>query len=584
MSAFSANEFSVSGFALSESKLDIKKLKQDLENQKAGALVTFEGWVRNHNDGKPVERLDYEAFEALAEKEGEAIIQEALARFEIFDALCVHRTGRLIIGDCAVWVGVTAAHRDAAFQASRFIIDRIKSRLPIWKKEYYKDQEPVWVNCQQCAHTHGSKSIPAVDLPFTDSPVGVKPALGLPSTSGNGEPNNAPAKMPPLIAEADYYQRQTVLPQIGPDGQRRLKQACVLVVGAGGLGSSALLYLAGAGVGHIGICEFDRLEATNLHRQILYTVEDVGRDKAERAAARLQALNPHIRVDVHARKLTRETAESLVEPYDLVLDCTDNFAARFLLNDVSLALQKPLIQAGIYQYEGQIHMLRPGFGGCLRCQWPDVPLDAPLGNCAESGVLGAVPGVLGAMQAMEAIKLIVGLPTPLESHMLIMDLLSWQNRLLTRSIRPDCAFCGGQMEERQLRERLWQSESSGEAVEEPDSDWQLEFTESAKNLPRLSQFTLIDVNEAREHVPVPNLTVQNIPFSRFELDYPPPLDGERQYLLYCSKGVRSSHLARELRKRGYRNVFALAGGLMRQDLSELRKRELEKSRLFYVSH
>jgi adenylyltransferase/sulfurtransferase len=574
---------SLSEFSLSDSKLDIRKLKQDLENPQAGAVVTFEGWVRNHNEGQPVDRLDYEAFEALAETEGNRIIQEALDRFDILDAVCVHRTGRLIIGDCAVWVGVTSAHRDAAFQATRYIIDHIKTRLPIWKKEHYKSGEAFWVNCQQCTnHSHAIKHehqpIEKMRASVLETRMDVHPAPVSSVDQAMVAPN---PPVLPLISEADYYQRQTVLTQVGPDGQRKLKQAKVLVVGAGGLGSSALLYLAGAGVGFIGICEFDRLEASNLHRQVLYRATEVGQSKAELAARHLQALNPHCKVSIHAEKLTGDAVESLLEPYDLILDCTDNFSARFLMNDAAVRLGKPLIQASLYQYEGQVQLIRPGFGGCLRCQWPqwsseNPPLDAPLGNCAESGVLGAVPGILGAMQAMEAIKLIVGLPTPLQQNLLIMDMLTWQSRSLRRAVRPDCPVCGGSVVQQAVSEP-----ADDDAALEPDSVWELEF-ETADH--RLAQFVLIDVNEAREHVPIPDLTVKNIPFSRFELDHPPPLDKENRYLLYCSKGIRSTHLARELRKRGYKNVFAVAGGLVRQDLAALRKRELEEARLFYVRH
>lgn len=548
-------------FALSESKLDIKKLKQELENAHAGALVTFEGWVRNHNEGQPVERLDYEAFETLAETEGNQIIQEALARFEIDDAICLHRTGRLIIGDCAVWVGVTAAHRDAAFQAARYIIDDIKTRLPIWKKEHYKNGEAVWVNCQQCAHGH-IRHEEAIHLHARDSQLASSPTQRV------------------AINETEYYQRQVILPQIGADGQRKLQEARVLVVGAGGLGSSALLHLAGAGVGQIGICEFDCLEVSNLHRQILYSAADVGQSKASLAAKRLHEFNPNIRVVVHAEKLESTGLAPLLEQYDLILDCTDTISTRLMMNDAAVMLQKPLIQAGVYQYEGQIHLIAPGMGGCLRCQWPDnMEPDAP-GTCMQSGVLGAVPGLFGTLQAMEAIKWLVGLPTPLSDHVLILDLLSYQQHLIRRTSQPDCSVCG-RFHEQQLDHQLTQERLAEVPTEESDSVWQLIFTGAPL---RLTQFTLIDVNESREHSPIPDLTVQNIPFSRFELDHPPPLDKEKQYLLYCSKGVRSAHLVRELRKRGFTNVFALAGGQAKQDLAELRKLELEKANLYYVRH
>jgi sulfur-carrier protein adenylyltransferase/sulfurtransferase len=239
-------------------------------------------------------------------------------------------------------------------------------------------------------------------------------------------------------------------------------------------------------------------------------------------------------------------------------------------------MQKPLIQASVYQYEGQIQMVAPGFGGCLRCQWPELSEQLSMADCTQHGVLGAVSGLFGTLQAMEAIKWIVGLPTPLQDHLLIMDLLTYEQRLIRRAVQPDCPVCG-----RFFDQRLAASRQSDVDDEVLDSTWQLEFNDASL---RLTQFSLIDVNEAREHAPIPDLTVQNIPFSRFELDHPPPLDKERKYLLYCRKGVRSAHLVRELRKRGYQNVFALAGGLTKQDLADLRRRELEGASLFYVHH
>ncbi|MGH9553971.1 MAG: ThiF family adenylyltransferase, partial [Terriglobales bacterium] len=307
-------------FALAKERIDCEAHKQSLFNAKAGALATFEGWVRNHNEGREVLALAYEAYDALAVKEAEKIIAEAKERFEIYDASCIHRVGELCIGDVAVWVGAIAAHRGTAFDACRYIIDEIKHRLPIWKKETYTDGSSGWVNCQSGCHD-GVRT----DRATQDAAV-------------------------PDITEADYYSRQIILHEVGESGQHKLKNAKVLVIGAGGLGSSALLYLAGAGVGTIGICDSDRVEPSNLHRQILFGRSSVGQLKAEAACARLTELNPFISILTHAQRFAATNAAQLVDGYDIILDCSDNFETKFLANDIALSTAKTLIQASIYQY------------------------------------------------------------------------------------------------------------------------------------------------------------------------------------------------------------------------------------------
>jgi len=386
-------------FKLSESSISAETLKQSLSNAAAGALATFEGWVRNHNDGKQVKQLEYQAYEPLAQKEAEKILQEARSQFDILDVHCLHRVGSLQIGDLAVWVGAIAAHRRDAFLACQYVIDQIKFRVPIWKKEHYLDGTTQWVNCAAHTHEHQANS-----------------------------------------SEAEFYSRQIQLPGISVSGQQALKKSRVLVVGAGGLGSSALLYLGGAGVGTLGICEADKLEASNLHRQVLYSHADIGQPKISLAAARIRKLNPYIEVVEHPCRLDAENAAGIVSAYDLVLDCTDNFKTKFLLNDICVQLKLPLVQASVYQYEGQIHLYRPGTP-CLRCLWSETPDQNCFGSCADAGVLGAVPGMLGTMQAVEAIKLILKLPTVLDKHLLLFNLQTYATTLIKRTPRNDCLTC-----------------------------------------------------------------------------------------------------------------------------------------------
>ena len=261
-------------FRFSATPLDTAALQRELRDESCGGFASFEGWVRNHNEGHAVTRLEYEAFAELAEKEGARVVAAAIERFGVTRAACVHRTGSLAIGDVAVWVGVSAAHRDEAFRACRFIIDEVKHRLPIWKKETYLSGDSGWVNCERCA------------APAAHTVQGTAPAA-----------HEHEREHHHRVAIAPDYSRQIALREVGAEGQARLRAASVLVVGAGGLGVPALQYLAGAGIGRLGIVDSDRLEPSNLHRQTWYALADCGREKAalaDRKSTRLNSSHPQL--------------------------------------------------------------------------------------------------------------------------------------------------------------------------------------------------------------------------------------------------------------------------------------------------
>ena len=509
----------MSAFRFSTVPFDATRLRESLADPAAGGFAAFEGWVRNHNEGQVVARLEYEAFEALAVKEGERIIAEALRRFPIARAACVHRLGRLEIGELAVWVGVSSVHRDEAFAACRYIIDEVKQRVPIWKKEHYLNGDSGWVNCERCAdpahrHDHG-----------TEREQGHRPGTHRPD-----------------------YSRQVALKEVGPAGQVRLRASRVLVIGAGGLGVPVLTYLAGAGVGSIGIVDGDVLEASNLHRQPLYALEDVGKPKAALAAARLRALNPDTQIQVHPERFEAHNARHLVDAYDLVIDCSDNFATKFLLNDVCVLARKPAIFASVYQYEGQLQTYHPDdSSACLRCVWPNATRDGIVGNCAEAGVLGPVPGVFGSLQAVEALKMLLGLPGQLHSELLIFDL----NTLETRRIRAArAAACRGR-----------DCALITDVVSEPAAgELELSFGSLANAVS--AGFEIIDIRDANEvaNAPPPDGRCRHIPMQDL-LQFHGALDPERRYLLLCARGARSLAAAAELRTHGLVRVFSLRGGL-----------------------
>jgi molybdopterin/thiamine biosynthesis adenylyltransferase len=239
------------------------------------------------------------------------------------------------------------------------------------------------------------------------------------------------------------YARHIVLPGIGGDGQRRLREAKVVVIGAGGLGSPAAMYLAAAGVGTLGIVDFDRLELSNLHRQLLHDTGDVGRAKVDSASDRLHDLNPHVDVVAHRTMLSSENAMDILDAYDVVVDGTDNFPVRYLVNDATQLLGKPLVYGSVSQWEGQATVFLPGPGTpCYRCLFPEPPPPGTVPSCAEAGVFGALPGIVGSIQAVEAIKLVVGAGEPLAGRLVLYDAL--RNDVATVRLRwdPDCPVCG----------------------------------------------------------------------------------------------------------------------------------------------
>jgi adenylyltransferase/sulfurtransferase len=245
-------------------------------------------------------------------------------------------------------------------------------------------------------------------------------------------------------AQIQRYSRQIILPQVGGKGQRRLLGSRVLVVGAGGLGSPAALYLAAAGVGRLGIVDFDAVELSNLHRQILHRTPDVGCPKTESARDALHALNPDVELTLHQKQLTSENALEILGPYDVVVEGSDNFATKYLVNDACAFLGKPMVLGAVYQLEGQASVFLPGQGPCYRCIFPEPPPPGAIPSCQEAGVLGAVPGLIGCIQATETIKLLLGTGETLAGRLLVYDALSMRFMELAIERDPECPTCGDQ--------------------------------------------------------------------------------------------------------------------------------------------
>jgi adenylyltransferase/sulfurtransferase len=338
------------------------------------------------------------------------------------------------------------------------------------------------------------------------------------------------------------YSRQTLLKEIGASGQAALARARVLVVGAGGLGSPVLQYLAGAGVGFLGIVDADALEASNLHRQPIFSLADVGASKVELARAAVQRINPSVQVELHATRLDANSALELIRAYDIVIDCTDNFRTKYLINDAAVIARRPAVFASVYQYEGQLQVYKPEMRhACLRCLWPDAIADGVVGNCAEAGVLGPVPGTFGTLQSLLALKVLLGLPGQLAGELLLLDFTNFSMLKLKAPRRPECLApdCA------HIR-RI--------ASEEPGIEIALDSLADA----RTRGLEVIDIRSAEEFATHPS-AARHIPMSLLLAD-PHRHVAVGEFLLVCASGKRSLAAARELRQRGLA-VRSLAGGL-----------------------
>ncbi len=338
------------------------------------------------------------------------------------------------------------------------------------------------------------------------------------------------------------YSRQILLREVGAEGQAKLKDSRVLVVGAGGLGSPVLQYLAGAGVGTLGIVDADLLDPSNLHRQPLYSLEDVGRRKTDLAAAALRRLNPSVLIETHPLRFDADNALDLVRRYDVVIDCSDNFRAKFLINDAAVLAQKPAVFASVYQYEGQLQVYKPDTShACLRCLWPQATADGIVGNCAEAGVLGPVPGAFGTLQALLALKILLNIDGQLEGELLLMDFMNFSAIKLKAPRRAQCRAPDCDLVRPPARE---------------EAGVELRFGSLADA--RARGMEIIDIR-SDEEVAVAIAAGRHIPMPAL-LANPGLLSPAALYLLVCTSGQRSLAAARDLRAAGIR-AHSLARGL-----------------------
>jgi sulfur-carrier protein adenylyltransferase/sulfurtransferase len=367
--------------------------------------------------------------------------------------------------------------------------------------------------------------------------------------------------LPELSArERERYSRHILLPEIGEAGQRTLKAGRVLCVGAGGLGSPALLYLAAAGVGTIGVVDFDAVDFSNLQRQIVHDTASVGRSKVESARARVAALNPDVQVETFDAPFSVANAKTLLDAFDVVVDGTDNFPARYLVNDACVLYRKPNAWGSIFRFEGQAAVFAAPGGPCYRCLHPEPPPADLVPNCAEAGVLGVLPGIIGTIQAAEAIKLLLGIGKPLAGRLLVFDALKMRFRELRLAKDPDCPICGSRPAITELREAggfcLSRRGPEGAKANEMTPS-ELKARMDAGNAP-----IILDVREPHEVAICRISRSRLIPLGEL-MERIGELDSTKEIVVYCKSGGRSARAVAILRQAGAANAVNLNGGILR---------------------
>jgi len=370
--------------------------------------------------------------------------------------------------------------------------------------------------------------------------------------------------------EVKRYSRHLIMPEVGMEGQKKLKAASVLLIGAGGLGSPLAMYLAAAGIGRIGLVDYDVVDYTNLQRQIIHGTKDVGRPKLDSAKERILDINPHVHVDTYEVPLTSENAMEIFEPYDIVIDGTDNFPTRYLTNDACVLLGKPNVYGSIFRFEGQASVFYAEAGPCYRCLFPEPPPPGLVPSCAEGGVLGILPGTIGAIQATEAVKLILGAGESLVGRLLLYDALNMSFEQVRLRKNPNCPICGQNPTVTELIDyeqfcgmpahdrSLYQASTNGDTV--PG----ITPRELKDRLAAGDDLIILDVREPHEW-DISNLSHLGallIPKSDV-VNRMGELDTAREIIVHCRTGARSADIIRQLQQHGFKKMWNLEGGINR---------------------
>ncbi|MGE3803285.1 MAG: molybdopterin-synthase adenylyltransferase MoeB [Gemmataceae bacterium] len=363
--------------------------------------------------------------------------------------------------------------------------------------------------------------------------------------------------------EVARYSRHLIMPEVALDGQKRLKASSVLLIGAGGLGSPLGLYLAAAGVGRIGLVDFDVVDFSNLQRQVLHGTPDVGRPKLQSAKERLNAINPEVQINLYGERLSADNAMKICEPYDIVIDGTDNFPTRYLVNDVCVLLKKPNVYGSIFRFDGQASVFFPPHGPCYRCLYPEPPPPGEVPSCAEGGVLGILPGLVGCIQATEAVKLILGSGSPLIGRLLLYDALQMTFQQFKVKRNPKCPICGDQPTIKQLIDYEQFCGLRGQEPPAPPASAAGDATveELKQRIDQQDGVFILDVRNPEEFqiCRIPGSTLIPLPELPNRLK---ELDAARELIVHCKSGMRSQKAVNILREAGFGKARNLKGGIL----------------------
>jgi adenylyltransferase/sulfurtransferase len=359
--------------------------------------------------------------------------------------------------------------------------------------------------------------------------------------------------------EIARYSRHLIMPEVTIEGQRKLKNGSVLLVGAGGLGSPAALYLAAAGVGRLGILDFDVVDESNLQRQIVHDTSWIGKPKLESAKARLNGLNPHVVVETHPTALDSSNALEIMARYDVIVDGTDNFETRYLTNDACYLLKKPNVYGSIFRFEGQASVFWPDRGPCYRCLYPEPPPPGLVPSCAEGGVLGILPGVVGGIQATEALKILLGIGEPLVGRLLLYDALGMRFEELKLRRDPKCPLCGENPTIKELQDyAAFCGVGRGEEVEAVE---EIAAAELKRRIDHGEALEVIDVREPHEFAIAKIPGTRLIPLGTLN-EHLHELDTAKTYVVHCKSGARSAKAIGQLRRVGFKRLLNLKGGIL----------------------
>lgn len=363
--------------------------------------------------------------------------------------------------------------------------------------------------------------------------------------------------------EIKRYSRHLILPEVGLEGQKKICSTSVLCIGAGGLGSPIAMYLAAAGIGKLGLVDFDVVDFSNLQRQILHGTRDVGTPKGESARETLQQINPGVEIELHNVALTSDNAMDIIAPYDIVVDGTDNFPTRYLTNDACVLLKKPNVYGSIFRFEGQASVFAPELGGpCYRCLYPEPPPPGMVPSCAEGGVLGVLPGIIGCIQATEIIKLALGQGSPLTGRLLLYSALDMSFRELKLRRDPKCPVCGDHPTVTELidYQQFCGVPEESEAEDTSADEVTVEAMKKALDDPSLN-IKVVDVREPDEYEIAHIEGVPQVPLSALPQRFT-ELDPNQTYYLHCKSGVRSMKALKFLREQGFKYVKSVKGGIL----------------------